>query len=116
MRRVSTSVCRPLAMSAAEAETMLLADCADAGDVIQHLVKVPIRQTQFDALVSFVINFGGAKFEKSTLLKLINDHCLLEAAKQFDRWIYGLNAKTGKHEILNGLVLRRADEREMFES
>lgn len=100
----------------AEAEIMLVADCTDCEDAIHHLVKVPIRQTQFDALVSFVFNFGGRKFEKSTLLKLINDRSLISAAKEFPKWVNGLNPKTGKYEILNGLVLRRADERALFES
>lgn len=97
-----------------EAENMLRRDAADVEDAIRHLVKVEITQSQYDALCDFVFNFGGRKFETSTLLRELNAGRYMAAADQFPRWIYGLNPKTGKHEIMNGLVLRREDERDLF--
>lgn len=99
-----------------EAENMLRLDAADVEGALRHLVKVTVTQGQFDALGSFTFNFGGRKLETSTLLRLLNEGDYKGAAKQFPRWVHGLNPKTGKYEILNGLVLRRGDERELFEN
>src|SRR5690606_37776491 len=52
------------------------------------LVKVPLKDNQFSALLSFVYNIGIGQFKESTLLKKLNDGKYEEAAKQFDRWIY----------------------------
>jgi lysozyme len=48
----------------------------------------PLKQNQFDALVSFVFNVGATAFHRSTLKKLVNLGNLPEAAKQFDRWVF----------------------------
>jgi GH24 family phage-related lysozyme (muramidase) len=40
--------------------------------LINRLVKVPLTQEQFDALVSFTFNIGGAAFNSSTLLRRLN--------------------------------------------
>lgn len=52
-----------------------------------NLCTYPLKQHQFDALVSFVFNVGATAFHRSTLKKLINLGNLPEAAKQFDRWV-----------------------------
>ncbi|MCW6023053.1 lysozyme [Serratia marcescens] len=75
---------------------------------VNQLVKVKITQSQFDALVSFAYNLGLRSLSTSTLLKKLNDGDKQGAADQFGRWV---NAG-GKR--LDGLVARRAVEREMF--
>ncbi len=75
---------------------------------VNQLVKVKITQGQFDALVSFAYNLGLRSLSTSTLLKKLNDGDKQGAADQFGRWV---NAG-GKR--LDGLVARRAAEREMF--
>ncbi|HFY9976724.1 TPA: lysozyme [Serratia marcescens] len=75
---------------------------------VNQLVKVRITQGQFDALVSFAYNLGLRSLSTSTLLQKLNDGDKEGAADQFGRWV---NAG-GKH--LDGLVARRAAEREMF--
>lgn len=75
---------------------------------VNHLVKVRITQGQFDALVSFAYNLGLRSLSTSTLLQKLNDGDKQGAADQFGRWV---NAG-GKR--LDGLVARRAAEREMF--
>jgi lysozyme len=46
----------------------------------------PLKQNQFDALVSFVFNVGAGAFNRSTLKKLVNLGNLKAASEQFDRW------------------------------
>lgn len=75
---------------------------------VNQLVKVRITQGQFDALVSFAYNLGLRSLSTSTLLKKLNAGDKAGAADEFGRWV---NAG-GKR--LDGLVARRAAEREMF--
>ncbi|MEL5468204.1 lysozyme [Serratia nevei] len=75
---------------------------------VNQLVKVRITQGQFDALVSFAYNLGLRSLSTSTLLNKLNAGDKQGAADQFGRWV---NAG-GKR--LDGLVARRAAEREMF--
>ena len=69
---------------------------------------MPINQNQFDALVSFTYNVGCRAFRNSTLLRMLNQGYEPQAAAQFNRWTLG----GGK--VLQGLVRRRAEERQMF--
>ena len=75
---------------------------------INKVVKVPLNQNQFDALVSFAYNIGNKNFNWSTLLKKLNQSDYEGASLEFGRW----NQANGK--ILNGLVLRRQKEKELF--
>ncbi|MBH3136412.1 lysozyme [Serratia marcescens] len=75
---------------------------------VNQLVKVHITQGQFDALVSFAYNLGLRSLSTSTLLQKLNAGDTQGAADQFGHWV---NAG-GKR--LDGLVARRAAEREMF--
>lgn len=55
---------------------ILKLDIADAERAVNGLVKVPLKQEQYDALVSFVFNVGYGQFESSTLLRKLNaGHC-----------------------------------------
>ena len=91
------------------AEELLRDDARRFEGYVDRLVKVPLTQGQFDALVSFTYNLGPGALEKSTLLRLLNAGDYAGAASQFGRWI---NAG-GKP--LAGLVRRRAAERALFE-
>lgn len=75
---------------------------------INKVVKVALNQNQFDALVSFAYNVGNKNFNWSTLLKKLNLSDHVGASLEFGRW----NQANGK--ILNGLVLRRQKEKELF--
>ena len=77
---------------------------------VERLVKVPLTQGQFDALVSFAFNLGEGALAQSTLLRLLNAGDYAGAAAQFDRW----NKAGGR--VLPGLVRRRAAERALFEA
>lgn len=94
----------------AEAEQMLCRDVSRFETYLTDLVKAPLTQGQWDALSSFIYNFGPTKFASSTLLKYLNAGLYDDAADQFQRW----NKSAGKVE--RGLVLRRAAERALFVS
>lgn len=91
-----------------EADRLLKNDLIIHCNNVSKLVKVPLNQNQFDALVSFEYNIGYGAFLKSTLLKLLNEKKYKEAAEQFLRWKYA----GGK--VLAGLERRRKAERELF--
>jgi lysozyme len=70
---------------------------------------VPLRQNQFDALVSFSYNVGLPAFRSSTLLKKLNRDDYDGAAIEFHKWV-----KSGG-KVLKGLVRRRASEALLFQ-
>lgn len=92
------------------ANDLLDRDCDIAENAVNELVSVPISQSQFDALVSFVYNVGVSAFAKSTLLAKINAGDAAGAAAEFERW----NQAKGK--VLSGLNKRREAERRLFEA
>jgi lysozyme len=65
-------------------------------------------QAQFDALVSFSFNVGLGNLQSSTLRMKYNRGDIEGAADEFLKW----NKAGGK--VLNGLVKRRQDERNLF--
>ena len=75
---------------------------------VNSLVKVPLTQNQFDALVSFSYNVGVANLAASTLLKKLNAKDYKGAAAEFPKW----NKAGGK--VMNGLTKRRNAEMELF--
>lgn len=91
-----------------QAEDYLRNDLAKFETAINKLVKVPLTQNQFDALVSLTYNIGSGAFKGSTLLKLLNKGDYQSAADQFLAW----NRAGGK--VMKGLVRRREAERALF--
>lgn len=83
---------------------LLRSDTTVAQDAVRRLVKVPISQNQYDALVDFTFNEGSGTFARSQLLVEINaDHCKA-AGLLFGRY------NTAKGQVLRGLTNRRAWE------
>ena len=95
-------------ISEAEAEELLRADLETAENAIESLVEVPLKQSEFDALVSFVFNVGQGALAKSTLLKKLNAGDKAGAAREFAKWKYA------KGKELSGLKRRRAAEKQLF--
>ncbi|MFP0401323.1 lysozyme [Acinetobacter nosocomialis] len=91
-----------------QAETYLKNDLTKFEVAINKLVKVPLTQNQFDALVSLTYNIGSGAFNNSTLLKKLNKGDYQGAADQFLVW----NKAGGK--VMKGLVRRREAERALF--
>lgn len=96
---------------------ILKADVAKFAAEVERLVKVPLTQGQFDALVSFHFNTG--KLDRSTILKRVNAGRFADVPAQLMRWTRARDPKTGQMVELQGLVRRRRAEaalwREMSE-
>lgn len=91
-----------------QAESDLLSNIASSEHFVNTVVKVPLTQNQFDALVDFVFNLGTGNFQSSTLLKKINEGDFAGAALEFPKW----NLAGGR--VVAGLVKRRAVEASLF--
>ncbi len=91
-----------------QAAALLADDVGTAEDAVNALVKVPLTQPQFDALVSFVYNVGVGAFRRSTLLRLLNAGDYAGAAGQFPLW------RNAGGRVVQGLVNRRAAEVALF--
>jgi lysozyme len=97
-------------LSADEIDEILRTDLARFEAGVLRLIKVPLTQGQFDALVSFSFNVGLGNLQNSTLRMKVNRSEFEAAAEQFLVW-----TKAGV-KVLPGLVKRRTHEKEMFES
>lgn len=91
-----------------EADARFLDDLSKFADGVDRLVRVPLTDNQFAALVSFAYNVGLGALAGSTLLRKLNAGDYQGAADQLPRW------KKGGGRVLPGLVRRRAAERELF--
>lgn len=99
-------------ITAAECDEILARDLAAVETDVNRLVKVPITQNQFDALVSLVFNIGGTAFRKSSLLRKLNAGDIAGAGAQFLVWNKG--TVNGKKVAIKGLTTRRQAERALF--
>ena len=87
-----------------DAFTLLAKDVRPREEFVDKVVKVPLNQCEFDALVSLVFNIGTGAFQGSTVLRKLNEGKRGEAADAFGMWIKG-----GA-----GLKHRRERERKLF--
>jgi len=92
-----------------EADSILLDDLEIYEEAVLKAVEVPLHQHQFDALVSWTFNLGGANLNASTMLKVINKAEYEDVPAQIKRW----NKASGK--VLQGLIRRREAEALLFE-
>ena len=107
-----------MTISQEEADKLLTDDLEETVIGVNQLVKVPLMQNEFDALVSFAYNCGtdidaDTKAEglgDSTLLRKLNDHDYNGAAKEFAKW----NKDNGK--VSAGLTRRRKAEADLFDT
>ncbi|MBV6625723.1 MAG: glycoside hydrolase family protein [Rivularia sp. (in: Bacteria)] len=88
---------------------ILRSDVIQAEQTVNKLVKVPLNQNQFDALVSFVFNIGETQFASSTLLAKLNNQNYQAVPSELNRWVHGNGKK------LPGLINRRRDEGNLFQ-
>lgn len=106
--RIPKGISVPL--SREEALDLLRHDLAGYEAAVRRLVKVPLSQPQFDALVSFAFNVGTGALASSTLLRRLNARDYRAAAAQFAKWVHGGG------QVLPGLVRRRQAEAALFQS
>jgi len=97
-----------MVLTVAECEAILKRDLAKYEREVSSLVKVPLSQEQFDALVSFHFNTGA--LGRSTLLKRLNAGDYAAVPSELRKW-----TKAGG-KVLAGLVKRREAEAALFMS
>ena len=97
-----------LYITSIQADRYLEKDVERFAEAVERLVKVPLNDKQFAALISLVFNIGPMNFASSTLLRLLNQGDYNGASKQFIRW----NKAAGK--AMSGLTRRREAEAKLF--
>lgn len=100
----------PSGIDEPQAAELLASDVRDAEQAVQRLVKVPLAQGHFDALVDFCFNLGAGRFASSTLLKCLNAGKYDEAMNELLRW-----DRAGGKEI-PALKVRREAEAKLWQS
>lgn len=103
-----TKVKRGDVITQERADALLQWEVWQKADAVKEMVRVPVSDNQFGALVSFAYNAGTGALQGSTLLKLLNAGDYVGAGKQFARW----NKSDGKE--LDGLTRRRMSEARLF--
>jgi lysozyme len=93
-----------------EADEILSNDLAKVERQVESLVKVPLNQNQFDALVSFHFNTGALAHSSS--LVALNKGDYITAAN--DLLLYNKGRVHGELVVMAGLVRRREGEKAMF--
>lgn len=91
-----------------QADEWLDQDLCFAEDAVEDLVKVPLTDNQFAALVSFVFNEGRKRFAESTLLMKLNEGGYDLVPAYLKSWIFA----GGK--VMQGLVNRRKAEADLW--
>lgn len=93
-----------LRITTAQSRAWLRADIDRFEAAVERLVKVPLSDNQFAALVSFAFNVGETNFAKSTLLRKLNRGDYEAVPAEMMKWVHS------KGKRLQGLVNRRAQE------
>lgn len=91
-----------------QAEAYLQKDIENFAEQVSALIKVPLNEYQFGALVSLAYNIGINAFKGSTLLRKLNAGDYAAVPNEFRKWKYN----DGK--IMQGLINRREREIELW--
>jgi len=96
-------------ISEAAGEALLIKDVLLAEQAVCRLIKAPLTDGQFDALVSFTFNLGSGALQRSTLRHKVNREEHEEVPEQFMRWVWAGGRK------LKGLIRRREAEATLYQ-
>lgn len=73
-------------ISEEQAEALLRQDANRAADAVRRLIRVPLTQGQFDALVCFTFNAGAGALRLSTLRRKLNHGSYDAVPAELRRW------------------------------
>lgn len=96
------------ALDEAAASQLLRLDVGIAERAVMRLVKRPLFQYEYDALVSFTFNVGAAALQRSQLRRAVESGDEVSIRYQWMRWV------RASGRVLPGLVRRREEEIAMF--
>ena len=91
-----------------EGEEILKRDLRISERQVMRNIRIELNQNEFDSLVSFTFNLGGAALQRSTLRQKINKLEYDNIEYEFMRWVYARGIK------LLGLERRRKAEADLF--
>ena len=97
-----------LTITAAQADDLMGMDLRMTEAAVNHLVRVPVTQARFEALVSLTYNVGCGNLASSTLLRDVNAGNVIDADRQSVCW-----DRAGGIEVL-ALRICRLAEAKMF--
>ncbi len=89
---------------------LLIKDVQAAERAVLRLIRVPLTDGQFDALVSFTFNLGNGALQRSTLRRKINREEHHDVPAEFAKWVWAGGRK------LKGLIRRRATESSLYQA
>ena len=91
-----------------ECRAILQKDVRKFEACVEKTIHVPMRQHQFDAMVSLAFNIGCSAFAKSSVAREFNKGNLEKAGDAFRMW------KKAGGRVVQGLINRRESERNQF--
>ncbi|MEO8725796.1 MAG: lysozyme [Acidobacteriaceae bacterium] len=97
-------------ISEPDAKALLASSLCRVAQEVTEIVKLPLKQCQFDALCAFAYNLGCHALVESTLLLAINSGTFADVPDQFRRWDFAAGVE------LAGLKRRRVAEAAMWSS
>lgn len=103
-------ISRGLRITEKEACDILDTDLDDVEAAVNRLVKVPLTQGQYDALVSLAFNMGEGNLRKSSLLAKLNRGDYDGARAAFDLYV------KSRGQTLRGLQRRRDGEQALWDA
>lgn len=101
-------------ITAEQAEKILRDDLAACGEQVEGLIRVPLTDCQYAALVSYVFNAGAGNLRGSTLRRRLNAGDYDCVPCELAKWVKATDPNTGRKVSLAGLVRRRAAEGELW--
>lgn len=103
---------REMTITADHADLLLYSDVRRAEEGVRRLVKVPLNENEFSALVSLAYNMGVGAFQNTQVLKRLNAGDRAGAADAF-RHLVAADIN-GERTVLAALERRREAERALF--
>ena len=100
----------PSGVTEPQAAAILASDVSEVERSVHHLVRVPLTQGQYDALVDFCFNLGAGRLADSTLLRALNAGRYDAAGEQLLQWDHA----GGKINL--GLKARREADLRLWKS
>ncbi len=108
----ASSAAKDMTITVDHADLLLLTDVRRSEEGVRRLVRVRLNENEFSALVSLAYNMGVGAFQKTQVLKRLNEGDRAGAAAAF-RHLVSADIK-GERVVLAALKRRREAERALF--